>query len=120
MLVDTNIILYLIDGNKKVMDILDGQEVYMSFISELELLSFSDLSSVQANIINLLLDSCEIIGYNNRIKQHTIQIRKDNKLKLPDSIILATAKFLNIPVFTGDKRLAKVKGYSDVVLFEEE
>ncbi|MDE1191990.1 MAG: PIN domain-containing protein [Arachidicoccus sp.] len=117
ILVDTNIILYLLDGNKEISDKLSGKDVYISFISELELLSFSKLE--QEEIIHLLLNNCKIISYNEWIKESTIQIRKVNKLKLPDSNVLARAKFLDVPLFTGDKKLAKAKGVSDIILYEE-
>jgi predicted nucleic acid-binding protein len=38
-LLDTNIILYLLDGKSELAEILDGTTVYISFISELELLT---------------------------------------------------------------------------------
>lgn len=37
-LIDTNIALYLLSGNKTIANILDGADLYLSFISELELL----------------------------------------------------------------------------------
>lgn len=116
--VDTNIILYLIDGNKKISQVLNGKEIYISFISELELLSYSDLDKVQESIIASLLSECKIIGFDEWIKTHTIEIRKKTKLKFPDSIIVATSKFLNIPFLTADKRLSKA-GIGNVLLFEE-
>jgi predicted nucleic acid-binding protein len=37
--VDTNIAIYLLSGNEQVADLLDGQTVYLSFVTELELLT---------------------------------------------------------------------------------
>lgn len=118
ILVDTNILLYLINGNKKVSQILQGREVYVSFITELELLSYSELTAKQEMIIQSLLADCKIIGYSEWIKVHTIEIRKNNKMKLPDCMILATAKLLDIPLLTADKRVTKSK-VGSILLFEE-
>jgi predicted nucleic acid-binding protein len=44
LFVDTNIFLYLLDGDNTVADVLSGNQIYISFITELELLSFHKLS----------------------------------------------------------------------------
>lgn len=38
ILVDTNIILFLLDGSDTLEEILQGKDVYISFITELELI----------------------------------------------------------------------------------
>lgn len=38
LLIDTNIALYLLNGDNTIAELLDGKDVYLSFISELELL----------------------------------------------------------------------------------
>ena len=43
-LLDTNIILYLLDGKSELAEILDGTTVYISFVSELELLTYKGLT----------------------------------------------------------------------------
>lgn len=42
--VDTNILLYFLNGDIEVIDILSDKDVYISFITELELLSFQRLT----------------------------------------------------------------------------
>lgn len=118
LLVDTNIILYLIDGNKKIGQILDGKEIYVSFITELELLSYPELDEEQEEVIKSLLSECKVIGFDEWIKVHAIETRKKNKLKLPDCIIVATSKYFNIPFLTADKRILKT-GLENILLFEE-
>lgn len=39
LLIDTNIALYLLEGGKTIATVLDGKDVYVSEITELELLS---------------------------------------------------------------------------------
>jgi predicted nucleic acid-binding protein len=36
-LVDTNIVLYLLSGNTTIAEIIDGSQLYVSFITQLEL-----------------------------------------------------------------------------------
>ena len=45
LLVDTNIILYLLGGDKTIIPILENKNLFISFISELELLSYINLTN---------------------------------------------------------------------------
>ena len=58
ILIDTNIALYLLNGDRVVAEILDGKNVYVSFITELELLGFHEISSVEHHRIGLFLKEC--------------------------------------------------------------
>ena len=109
ILVDTNIILYLLSGNNTIEELLNGKNVYISFITELELLGFKDLSPTEEKGIVSLLKECVVISINNRIKEKYIEIKKKYKLKLPDAIIAATAIVLNIPLVSADKQFKTVK-----------
>jgi predicted nucleic acid-binding protein len=44
LLIDTNIFIYLTKGDEKVIDFLQDKNICISFISELELLSFKEIS----------------------------------------------------------------------------
>lgn len=118
LFVDTNIFLYLLDGEKTVADVLSGNQIYISFITELELLSFHKLNSSDEIRIKQLIKDVTIIDINNDIKQNAIEIRQEYQLKLPDAIILASAKFLDIALFTADKQLNKVKNIN-LILYEK-
>jgi len=41
VVLDTNAVLYVLDGNVPLIDFLDKRKIYLSFISELKLLSYS-------------------------------------------------------------------------------
>jgi predicted nucleic acid-binding protein len=116
-LLDTNIILYLLDGKSELAEILDGTIVYISFVSELELLTYKGLTGSERKKISLLLNEFVIVDINSEIKLKTIDIRSESNLKLPDSIIAATAAYLNITLFTADKDFSKVKNL-DLILYE--
>lgn len=75
----------------------------------MELLSFKGLTPSEETSIANFLSECKLININSTIKFNTIVIRKEYGNRLPDSIIAATALFLDIPLFTADKDFKKVK-----------
>ncbi|MCD4696513.1 MAG: hypothetical protein K8S16_09765 [Bacteroidales bacterium] len=55
LFVDTNIILYLLSGNSTIADILHKKQIFISFITQLELLGYSaDSDFKKVEEINLL------------------------------------------------------------------
>ena len=102
LLIDSNIILYLLNGDKTLADFLQGKQLYISIISEMELLSFSEISTNELKRIQEFLKECKIININSEIKNEAIKLRKKFKTKLPDSIIAATSIYLDIPLITAD------------------
>ena len=109
ILVDTNILLYLLNGNNTLEEMLQGKEIYVSFITELELIGFKKLTAGEENQITELLSECTIISLNKTIKDKYIEIRRNHYLKLADAIIAATAIVFDIPLITSDKQFRTVK-----------
>ena len=91
--------------------------IHISFITQLELLSFPGLTRKDLKVINELLCECVIIDINSEIKNLTVTYRKNYKLKLPDSIIAATSLYLDIPLITADTGFKKIKEI-DLILYE--
>lgn len=109
IIADTNIILYLLSGDKTLAAILDNKQVYVSFITELELLGYKNISKTEQKKIKEFLNECIIVDVNPAIKDTTIKIKQKYSLKLPDSIIVATSLFLKFPLISADKELQKVQ-----------
>jgi len=108
LFLDTNIVLYLLDGDETVADILFEKTVFISFISELELLGFKGLTQIDhERIVRFLMDAT-IVDINSEIKKITIELRKTYKIKLPDAIVAATSFYLNLPFLTSDKELSTI------------
>lgn len=105
---DTNVVLYHL-GNRLAENLPDGP-LCISIITEMELLSFPGLSEKEEEEIQRLLKGINIIELSKPIKNEAIQLRKTFKLKLPDAIIIATAKNLSAPLITNDFALAKIEG----------
>jgi predicted nucleic acid-binding protein len=107
LLLDTNILIYLLAGNKQVRDVVSDHEWCISFITEMELQMKPGLTSREIRSIHSLLEQCNIIGLSERIKQNAISVSRNHRLKLADSIIFATALQLNLPLLTADVEFAK-------------
>jgi len=117
ILVDTNIILYLLNGSETLANFLQGKNIYFSFITELELIDFKENKSEELQISELL-DDCSIIQLNEKIKAKYKYVRKKYRLKLADAIIAATALAHNLPLITADTGF-KVVEEIDLILIEK-
>jgi|SRR5690606_30751724 len=117
ILIDTNIFIYLTQGDENILEFIQGKDVYISFITELELLSFKNITKKEEQIIREIISQFKVLDYNSSLKMEIVELRKKYNLKLPDSIILANARYMNIPFFTSDKKLRNVKEM-DIILYD--
>ena len=62
--VDTNILLYFLNGDQEVIEMISDKDLVISFITELELLSFPKISPDTEETIKGLLKNCQIIDIN--------------------------------------------------------
>ncbi|HEV2832442.1 MAG TPA: type II toxin-antitoxin system VapC family toxin [Hanamia sp.] len=102
-LLDTNIILYILSGDKIIANYLRNKILYTSIICEIELLSYKSISLNEEKGIQKFLSEFRIISIDQSIKELSIQLRKKYFLKIPDTIIAATSISLGIPLVTADK-----------------
>ena len=72
LLLDSNIILYLLNGDQTLADFLQGKLLYASIITEMELLSHKGLSDLENKHIQSFLSECKIININSTIKSEGI------------------------------------------------
>lgn len=117
LFVDTNILIYLLNGDSDISKILDGKELVISVISELELKSFPNVTQTELAIIDSLVEECQVINLNQEIKKLAIEIRSTRKMKLPDAIVAASAYYSKLPIFTADKEFEKLEEL-DVIIYE--
>lgn len=115
---DTNAVLYVLGGDETLASFLNGKELYISIITELELLSFKKITAKETKAIIAFLSELRIENISDEIKNATVSVRKSSYLKLPDCIIAATSMSLNIPLVTSDKQLSTVTGL-DIILYEK-
>lgn len=107
-LLDTNIILYILSGNKVLANHLHQKLLYASFVSEIELFGFKSLTSKEERTIRDFLAQFRIVNIDEAIKTEAIALRKQFGLKLPDCIIAATAISLQLTLVTADKQFRQV------------
>lgn len=107
-LLDTNAVLYILSGDEVLAELLNGEQLYISIITEIELLSFTSITLKELQLIKKFLTQFIIVNIDDAIKEQTIETKKAFQLKLPDSIISATAIVLNIPFITSDKQFRKI------------
>ena len=108
ILADTNVIIYMLEGDQTLAQLFDENKISISFITELELLSAKKYSQTQFEALSIFINKCTIYNYDSLIKQNCIDIRVKYSLKLPDAIIAATSKAHKLPLLTSDKHFAKI------------
>jgi len=98
--IDSNIVIYTLDGLEPVVTFMtdaQNQEIIYPVIVEAELYSSSKLSSEDMQDIRDILDLGEIIEVNSTIGLIAGKLRRisrskyNQKLKLPDALVAATA-----------------------------
>lgn len=109
-LFDTNVIITFLNDDKiRPSDKHLKVDFLISVITELELLSSSNLTKSEENTINNLLKDTVIIEIKKKVKAKTIVLRRKYGLKLPDAIIAASALVYKIPLVSDDKVFKRIK-----------
>ena len=105
---DTNAVLYVLGGDETLSDFLFEKELYISVITEMELLSYKNITAKERQQVKEFLEAFNIINIGEDIKEKTIEVKKNSLMKLPDSIIAATSIVLKIPLVTSDKQFKTI------------
>ena len=118
LVLDTNIVQYLLNGDDELEHLLQGTTVFGSVITKIELLSRPGLDTEGEAIVRDLLDQSKVMEFSSVIQERTIVLRRKHRIKLPDAVIAATAAFLNAQLVTADVRFAKLKDDIELLLIE--
>lgn len=113
---DTNALIRLLGGDELVAQLTDEKIVFISEMTEMELLCKPNQTKEEKHIITTLLDYCVIVPFSPDIKQRAIKIRLTTRMKLVDSIIAATALGLDIPIITRDRAFESLSKSLNVIL----
>lgn len=117
ILLDTNIVLYLLNGEETLIPLLEEKNLYLSFITQLELLGYRYSKPGDILKIKKFITDCTVIDITSGIKELVITIRQKYTIKLPDAIILATSIWLNMPLITADQNFTKIT-IADLIYFQ--
>ena len=106
---DTNAIIYYLDEDPTVVPLLEpilGQDIaiFVSVVTELELLSHPGLTEEDMAEIQQLLTSVVIFPLESRLAQLAGALRRQYHLKTPDSVVAATALLTRTTLVTRNIR----------------
>ncbi|MDR5875993.1 type II toxin-antitoxin system VapC family toxin [Vreelandella gomseomensis] len=101
-LLDTNAIIYALNRKLK----LPANRYAVSVVTEMELLSWPSLTGKEEAKLKALLQNLGVIQLEKPIQDAAIKIRRTSSLKLPDSIISATALIGGFVLVTDDQKLS--------------
>ena len=117
LLLDTNILIYLSKQELKLEDFASEEDVlYISVITLMEAKGYTFGSKKEEILIDTLCENLIKTDLTNDIIETVIRLRKTNKFKLPDAIILATAIENNLKLITRNTKDFEVAAPSDIVL----
>ena len=99
-LLDSNIIIYL-SKRELPFTIFDSfDELFISVISYMEVLGFKFQNDEEEIFVKELTDLFGMKFVDQKVADKVVEIRKQNRIKLPDAIIAATAELDNLCLIT--------------------
>ena len=102
-LLDTNVVIYLLGG--RLRHSLPQGDFGVSIITEIELLSYPGLSQADEEIARGFLAEVVRHPLTDAVRDQTISLRKQFRLKLPDALIAATALDAGAILLSNDQQL---------------
>ena len=104
-ILDSNVIIFASKGKidvEKLLSKYDG--FYVSIITYIEVYAFEFQNTAEKDAIDEIFANLEIVEINKEIADQAIIYRKNKskKIKLPDAIILASAKYVNADLLSDD------------------
>jgi predicted nucleic acid-binding protein len=98
--VDSVIVIDYLNGVPGAAESLgDGVDIYISIVAWIEVLA-GTMSDGQMRLARGVLDRLRVIDVTPPIAEEAVRIRRERRMKLPDAIILATARHLGVPLLT--------------------
>ena len=120
LLIDTNIIIYYLAGNRVITTFLKQQRerVHLSVITKMETLSYP-YENDEEIVVRDFLACFQQHFLDEAIIEQTILFRREKKIKLPDAIIAATAFVHHLTLVTRNTADFRLTGISIFNPFEE-
>ncbi|HRN38054.1 MAG TPA: type II toxin-antitoxin system VapC family toxin [Flavobacteriales bacterium] len=118
LLLDTNVALYLLRGDRSAADAIQGQDVHISFITRMELLSKPSMTKAEIRQVEAFVAEWPMVEMNRSIMDQAIILRREHRMKLPDAIIGATAIYSGLLLLTADRDFEKLKDELALLIYE--
>ena len=115
ILIDTNIVLYILKGLKSVEPYLD-YEMALSDISVIELLGVKNIDEKTFFQRQMFIDNAFHYPLNYSIRNIAISLKQKYALKIPDAVIAATAISYKLLLLTADRDFLKIKELTAIIL----
>jgi predicted nucleic acid-binding protein len=109
LFLDTNVVIYALQGKQHIADLIKEEKLYLSFISEIELLSWTSLDSEDENLVSEFINGCQVVEYSSRLKEIVIDFRKRYRLKISDAFIAASAFQFEMLLVSADSIFSRIK-----------
>lgn len=108
-LFDTNVWIYWVGLKlspqlEDEISVLNQSEVYISYISWVELLSWPRSSQAELSALKQFVEAYPLLMPTREIGEVTALLRRNYKLKLADAFIAATALHHNLTLVTFDRK----------------
>ena len=122
LLLDTNIVLGLLKNTVDMTQLDERRrpepdECAYSAITRIELLGFPGIGGEEDRIIRDMLDNFQYLGVTRQIEDAAISIRRSRtSVKLPDALIIATARVHHVRLVTLDHNLEKLGMWLDATV----
>ncbi len=100
-LIDSNIIIYYLNGDEEIFAFIEQHKALssISIITYYEVLNY-DFDEEEERVVKEFLDGFKIINISKNIIHQALQNRKNKKIKMADNFILSTAQLLNLELVT--------------------
>ena len=118
LLLDSNIIVHVLQGHLSLAQELEGKHLVVSVVSRIELFSRPGADKGRDEWLEGFLAECEMIELDRSIQDRTIALRKKFKLPLADAIIAATALHKDITLLAADKGFKKLDPVLRVIIVQ--
>lgn len=109
LFLDTNIVIYALQGKRHISSLIEGEKLFLSFVSEIELLSWPGIISQDYDLISRFIRNCQVIEYSSALKEIVIDFRKRYKLKMSDAFVAASAFQFSMPLISADNGFLRIK-----------
>lgn len=104
-ILDTNVIIFASKQSIDIDQLLSKYDsFYVSIITYMEVYGYEFEDQEEKILVDALFEGLIVIDINKPIAEQTIVYRKNKfkKIKLPDAVILATAKYVDADLITDD------------------
>ncbi len=104
-ILDSNLIIFFSKGKIDLAKLRSKYDkFYVSIITYMEVYAYEFVVQWEKDLIDQFFQSVEIVEINKEIADQAIIYRKNKskKIKLPDAIILASAKYVNADLLSDD------------------